>query len=194
MKTALAQRTNSTHSYGHASIENAYIRLIYTTMKKLFYIGLLLLLLFEMANVYFIMPMPGSQQMNSLDFAYFLYSWRWLFRGSALILLLLGAKSAFHSSKWIPIGMLLIGATIIFVINFKMAADRMFYQPTLVQLNDSSSNMVDNDRLVLGITFNGEAKAYPIQYIGYHHQVRDEIGGKPVMVTYCTVCRTGRVF
>jgi len=30
--------------------------------------------------------------------------------------------------------------------------------------------------------------------IGYHHQVRDEVGGEKIMVTYCTVCRTGRVF
>ena len=41
---------------------------------------------------------------------------------------------------------------------------------------------------------NGEAKAYPIQFLGYHHQVQDTVGGKPMMVTYCTVCRTGRVF
>jgi len=47
---------------------------------------------------------------------------------------------------------------------------------------------------VIGVVINGEAKAYPIQIIGYHHQVRDTIGGTPVMVTYCTVCRTGRAF
>ena len=29
-------------------------------MKKLFYLGLALLVLFEIADVYFIMPMPGS--------------------------------------------------------------------------------------------------------------------------------------
>jgi hypothetical protein len=54
--------------------------------------------------------------------------------------------------------------------------------------------MVQPEKLIIGVAYNGEAKAYPIQYIGYHHQVRDSIGGKPVMVTYCTVCRTGRVF
>jgi hypothetical protein len=53
---------------------------------------------------------------------------------------------------------------------------------------------VDSQRLVIGITNNGEAKAYPIRFLGYHHQVQDTIGGKPVIVTYCTVCRTGRVF
>ena len=39
-----------------------------------------------------------------------------------------------------------------------------------------------------------EARAYPIQLIGYHHQVRDTVGNTPLMVTYCTVCRTGRVY
>ena len=44
------------------------------------------------------------------------------------------------------------------------------------------------------LAYNGEAKAYPVRYISYHHQVRDTVGGKAVMVTYCNVCRTGRVF
>ena len=49
-------------------------------MKKFFYIGITLWVLFEIANVFFIMPMPGSQRMGSIDLAYTLYSWRWLFR------------------------------------------------------------------------------------------------------------------
>ena len=49
-------------------------------MRTFFYAGLIGLLLFEIANVYFIMPMPGSQEMNSIDLAYFLYRWRWVFR------------------------------------------------------------------------------------------------------------------
>jgi hypothetical protein len=47
---------------------------------------------------------------------------------------------------------------------------------------------------VIGIVNNGEARAYPIRFLGYHHQVQDNIGGKVVIVTYCTVCRTGRVY
>ena len=34
---------------------------------RLFYLGIVGLLLFEITNVYFIMPMPGSQRMESLD-------------------------------------------------------------------------------------------------------------------------------
>ncbi|MFM8744331.1 MAG: DUF3179 domain-containing (seleno)protein, partial [Cytophagales bacterium] len=51
-----------------------------------------------------------------------------------------------------------------------------------------------NRKIVIGVAINGNAKAYPIEVIGYHHQVRDTIGGEPLMITYCTVCRSGRVY
>jgi hypothetical protein len=57
-----------------------------------------------------------------------------------------------------------------------------------------ASNTVAMDRLVVGVEIDGQARAYPLQFIGYHHQVRDTINGAPVLVSYCTVCRTGRVF
>jgi len=37
-------------------------------------LGLLLLILFECARVYLIMPMPGSQNFDSIEIAYFLGS------------------------------------------------------------------------------------------------------------------------
>ena len=38
--------------------------------RTIFYLGLIGLALFELAKVYFIMPMPGSQRIKSLDAAY----------------------------------------------------------------------------------------------------------------------------
>ena len=70
----------------------------------------------------------------------------------------------------------------------------MFYQPQNKILATVAANKVDTTKLVIGVAVNGEAKAYPVEIIGYHHQVADTIGGEPVMVTYCSVCRTGRVF
>ncbi len=163
-------------------------------MKKIFYLGVLGFILFEIAHVYFIMPMPGSQEMNSLDGAYFLNVWRWAFRFVFGLMLVLGAKSAFSASKWWPMAILLSLVGVIYGVNYEMAADTMFYQPTVLVMRDTTQNVIRADQLVLGVAANGEAKAYPIQYLGYHHQVRDSIGGKPIMVTYCTVCRTGLVF
>lgn len=163
-------------------------------MKKLFYLGVLFLILFEIANVYFIMPMPGSQKIESLDGAYFLYSWRWLFRILFLLMILAGIKHAFSFSRWLPSLAILLVTGIVFACNFIMAADSMFKQPVSVIFKNSKENKVETGRIILGISLNGESKAYPIQFLGYHHQVRDSIAGKPIMVTYCTVCRTGRVF
>ncbi|MBC7897721.1 MAG: DUF3179 domain-containing protein, partial [Cytophagaceae bacterium] len=91
-------------------------------------------------------------------------------------------------------GVLVAVAAFTYVVNFRMAADHMFLQPRTLRMVSSAENTVALDRLVVGVEVNGEARAYPLQYIGYHHQVRDTIGGGPIMVSYCTVCRTGRVF
>ena len=163
-------------------------------MKKLFWSGLLGLLLFEIANIYFIMPMPGSQKMNSIDAAYFLYKWRWVFRVLFVIMILAGLFRARWRRKWLlilPIGIL---AVVIYMANFDMAADAMFKQPKQLLLVTADKNKVDSGRLVIGVAINGEAKAYPIRFLGYHHHIQDTVGGKPILVTYCTVCRTGRVF
>ena len=88
----------------------------------------------------------------------------------------------------------LLYATVFYAFNFEFLADKMFYQPTNKILATVAANKVDSTKLIIGVIINGEAKAYPIEIIGYHHQVQDSIAGQPVMVTYCTVCRTGRVF
>ena len=165
-------------------------------MKSLFYIGTVLWILFEIANVYFIMPMPGSQEMESISIAYILYSWRWILRCLFALMILAGIRHVWKRKyeKWLSIIILLILLAVIAMTNFKMAADRMFLQPHDLIMKNARDNKVEPDRLVLGIVHNGEARAYPIQFIGYHHQVQDSIGDKPVIVTYCTVCRTGRVF
>jgi hypothetical protein len=163
-------------------------------MKKYFWLGLMALLLFEIANVYFIMPMPGSQQMNSIDLAYFLYKWRWIFRGLFAAMIFLGLFRSQWKRNWLLFFPIAIVAAAIYMTNFVMAADAMFTQPKQLLLADAESNKVDSNRLVIGVSINGEAKAYPIRFLGYHHHIQDTIGGKPIMVTYCTVCRTGRVF
>ena len=163
-------------------------------MKRLFYLGLTGLILFEIANVYFIMPMPGSQRMNSIDAAYFLYKWRWIFRGVFAATLLIGLFNSSWKRKSTPAASLLILAVVIYMANFNMAADAMFEQPKKLLMANAATNTVDSNRLVIGVVNNGQAKAYPIRFLGYHHQVQDTVGGKPLLMTYCTVCRTGRVY
>jgi hypothetical protein len=161
-------------------------------------LGLILLIIFECARVYLIMPMPGSQQFDSIELAYFLGSNKWMIRLIgyliAFIPMILIIKNGIKKEN-IFIGLLTVIYLIVFyVFTFQMEADKMFYQPTKVVKTSLSKNKIPNNKLVIGVVIDSIARAYPIQLIGYHHQVVDTINGKLIMVTYCTVCRTGRVY
>lgn len=42
----------------------------------------------------------------------------------------------------------------------------------------------DLDELVLGVEFEGDARAYPIGLLARHEIVNDTVGGQPIAVTY----------
>jgi type IV secretory pathway VirB2 component (pilin) len=47
-----------------------------------------------------------------------------------------------------------------------------------------AATFVDAADLVLAVERNGEAAAYPIRQLAYHHLVQDDVGGVPIVVTY----------
>jgi hypothetical protein len=164
-------------------------------MKKLFYTGLAGLTVFEVLKVYFIMPMPGSQRIDSLDLAYFLHTHRWYFRIACLLVIAAGSRAVFHDRpRRVPVVLGLLTAGVVWFFNFQMMADHMFLQPRQLVLKTRAENNVDESSVVVGFEHHGEARAYPIRFLVYHHQVQDTVGGLPVLITYCSVCRTGRVF
>ena len=168
-------------------------------MKRFLLItGLLILFAAEILRVYFIMPFPGSQHKNTIGLAYWISNNIWWIRILALVLIISPLISVFRNGKiWkkIVLSLILIFyGVVFFFFNYRFEADKMFYQPKQKLFVTASTDTTNKDKLVIGVAINGEAKAYPIQIIGYHHQVMDTIGNTPVMVTYCTVCRTGRAF
>lgn len=166
--------------------------------KAIAILVLMLLIIFECLRVYLIMPLPGSQQFDTIELAYFLGSNKWMIRliGYLIVFIpmILIIRYGIKNEK-IIIGVLTLVYLIVFyVFTFQMEADKMFYQPTKVLSTSLSKNKIPNNKLVIGVVIDNIARAYPIQLIGYHHQVVDTINGKLIMVTYCTVCRTGRIF
>jgi hypothetical protein len=166
--------------------------------KTIAILGLLLLILFEFARVYLIMPMPGSQNFNSIEIAYFLGSNKWIIRLIGYLLVsipcVLILRNANKTEKIVIGGLTAIYLSVFYVFTFQMEADKMFYQPTKVVKTSLAANKIPDNKLVIGVVIDSVASAYPIQLIGYHHQVVDNINGNPIMVTYCTVCRTGRIY
>lgn len=53
--------------------------------------------------------------------------------------------------------------------------------------------MRPDDRL-MALERNGVARAYPLRILTWHEIANDEVGGEPVVVTYCPLCGTGMAF
>ena len=178
-------------------------------MKRLLLVlGFLILFATEILRVYFIMPFPGSQRSNSIDLAYFIDRNRLWLRiagfvlvGYALLIYPTKRRNPYttprRTSNWPGIMLFIVAAlyaVVFYYFNYRFEADIMFHQPHTLAYADRTNHSLNEKRLVIGLVVNNQAKAYPIQLIGYHHQVRDTLGNTPIMVTYCTVCRTGRVY
>jgi uncharacterized protein DUF3179 len=144
------------------------------------------------------MPFPGSQEIETIRAAYFLeritpaarIAGILFLAGPVLYSFFYGAlKKRIAHALWILILTLLYHFT-----DSVFSAQVMFREPLEKKFENSSLNKVPLKNLVIGIENNGSGKAYPINFLGYHHKVQDTVGGMPVLVTYCTMCRTGRVY
>jgi hypothetical protein len=164
-------------------------------VQRAFYAGLACLALFEGLKLYLIMPMPGTHNSASLEVGYFLENHEWLFRLGFLLVASAGAVAAFRvRRKWLPAAAALAMAGVTWMVNFHAAAEYVFEEPEHLGFSRRGESRLGDETLVVGVVHNGQAKAYPLRYLTYHHTVRDTVGGKPIMVTYCNLCRTVRVF
>ena len=57
-----------------------------------------------------------------------------------------------------------------------------------------AADFLADDSRVIGVARGDSARAYPIAILNWHEIVNDEIGGDPIVVTFCPLCGTGMVF
>ncbi len=50
------------------------------------------------------------------------------------------------------------------------------------------------DALVLGVSLGGQARAYPHNVLWWHEIVNDDLGGRPITVSYCPLTGSGMVY
>lgn len=169
-----------------------------STRNLLLFGSLTLLLLHEAACVYFVMPFPGSQEFDVVEGIYLLQRYGVLIRttllGTVALTIWKAVRAGIGVPKILTIIALLLYGVLFFGIRYAMTAESIFQQPVEKRFLPGLQDSAQADKIVIAVTINGESAAYPIQLLGYHHQVRDTVGGQPILVTYCTVCRTGRVY
>jgi len=175
------------------------INLYNCCMKTILFVsGLLLLIATEILKVYFIMPFPHMQMVHTLGFSYFINMHLWWFRIAGFAIIVYPAAEFLRNSnrlkKGLLVGVLVMYAVVAYLCNFKFTANRIFYEVKQIGFTNASEGMKDYNKLVIGVVNNGEVKAYPVYIVAYHHQLKDIVGGMPVLITYCSICRTGRVY
>ena len=65
--------------------------------------------------------------------------------------------------------------------------------PSFITIREADRWLSDREPVAL-LSLGGEAKAYPLSILIWHEIVNDELGGRPVSVTYCPLwwARHGR--
>ena len=64
--------------------------------------------------------------------------------------------------------------------------------PTFVPIAEAQG--IGDLEPVISIGIDGDFRAYPLRILLWHEIVNDEVGGVPVLVTYCPLCNSGIVF
>lgn len=60
----------------------------------------------------------------------------------------------------------------------------MFHPDTHPAFASIQESKIDADDAVLAVKLRGNARAYPIREMGYHHVINDWVGGQPIVATY----------
>lgn len=53
---------------------------------------------------------------------------------------------------------------------------------------------LEDDERVFGLCVDGACHAYPLRYLSWHELVNDVVGGRPIAVSFCTLCGSGVAF
>jgi hypothetical protein len=61
-------------------------------------------------------------------------------------------------------------------------------------LKTGQVDFLDEDDIVISLTWSGETRAYPTRILDRHEIVNDNFGNTPIAVTYCPLCGSGLAF
>lgn len=56
---------------------------------------------------------------------------------------------------------------------------------------EEADEWIEDNELVLALTYKGVERIYPLQILVWHEIVNDNIEGDPILVTYCPLCGSG---
>ncbi len=64
----------------------------------------------------------------------------------------------------------------------------------LLPTDQAPERRIDPSEQVIGVSINGEHRAYSVPYLGHREIVNDVVGGRKIAVTWCPLCYSAIVF
>ncbi len=146
-------------------------------------------LFFAVTPIYVIRPFR-SQGARELMFALQVQHWAPL---ASLLLALFAVIAmaivwrAATPRHWVMKSGLLVGLLLVLgaaVVAHTNVYERMFHPIGAPSVISTAQAKLNDKDMVLGVSLNGQARAYPVPQMAYHHVVNDLLGGIPLVGTY----------
>lgn len=111
----------------------------------------------------------------------------WLLSAASVLALLAVGQYWRSPRSWWKRGMVALTAILVFACTALSRIniyELMFHPVDRPEFSPAAATKLDGGEEVLAVRVGGEARAYPIRNISYHHVVNDRLGGVPIVATY----------
>ena len=168
--------------------------------SSLFFIIFIVLVLAELIKGLSANGTPPVLQKFSwqLDLAYFMWSnilsIRIVLVAVLVLLLVLMPSEARPPAIGGGVLLGLLWGGIYWLFNRRWVGKYKFLPITTMDFATAAQNEIKLNSQVIGVDLDGVQKAYPVNMLWYHHQLTDTVGNQPIWVTYCGLCRSGRIY
>ncbi len=137
--------------------------------------------------VWTIMPFKAQTEAG-VSLSYALRRWSSFATLMALMLAALVVVSLWRETRWwAKVALALLLVPLVTVTWFARQNHFEWMFKPLANTAYAAADKVDyvkDDEMVMAVEVNGEAVAYPIRQLAYHHVVEDTVGGEPLVSTY----------
>jgi len=138
--------------------------------------------------VWLIQPF-ASQTQRGLTMSFYFRSWSPILTiATSVVCFALAVYIWINSRRWF--GKAALFVPIAFILLFSWFARQNHFEWMFNPLASKSfvaaseANFVADNEMVLSVVINGDAVAFPVRQMAYHHVVQDVVGGMPITATY----------
>lgn len=140
------------------------------------------------APVWLIQPF-AAQSARAIEISYVLRSWSpWLTVVFALGAIALAVYIWRNAKRWYRAAPVVVPLAIIFLFTWFARQNHfewMFNPLGTTQFASlAETDFVRDDEMVLAVRINGDAVAFPVRQMAYHHVAQAVVGGTPITATY----------